>query len=109
MRDCYYIKNDEENIVAMAFLSPDVNMGSENRWILNRIAVTRMAKTGEGWGTKLLELITAQADAEKATLWLGVDPDDPRMFYRLVGWYRRHGFKGTRISRVMNVMTREPQ
>ena len=111
MQDSYHIKKDSGEIAVMAFLSPDINMRSENRWILNRIAVARGTNTGAGWGTKLLELITTQAEAEKVTLLLGVDPDDPQKFWPLVKWYRRYGFTSakSRMSRVQNVMIRRPQ
>lgn len=111
MQNSYFLKNDDGEVTVLAYLTPDVSMGHEGRWILNRIAVARGTDKGQGWGTKLLTLITEQADDEKATLWLGVSPDVPGYFRRLVKWYTRHGFRPLKrtVGPVNNVMVRPPK
>jgi hypothetical protein len=108
----YIIANDDNTVMmAMAVLSPDVNMGEENRWILNRINTCTGVRKGQGWGNKLLTKVCAEADKYGVTLWLGVSPDAPGYFKRLARWYTRHGFKPLKrtLGPVNNVMIRKPR
>ena len=111
MKDNYSIADDNDRLMANAYLTPDVleDQAGRNTWTVNRIQVLTTRARGEGWGTKLLEQICAEADAEGANLMLGVSPDEPRYFRRLVAWYRRHGFvpyKRRTVSPVHNLMMR---
>lgn len=113
MRDSYYLPDRSGMPSVSAYLSYNVLAHSvgQNSWYLSRIAVMRGNDTGKGLGTELLTKVCAVADAEQATLMLGVDPDEPQYFNRLVDWYSRHGFKpvGGWMSRLNNVMVREPE
>lgn len=113
MQTSYHMKHPQTGrITVMAFLSPDRTTGNPNRWLLNRIAVARGTPLNQGWGTKLLTMICAEADAEGVTLWLGVDPDDAEWFSRLGAWYNRHGFDYPLIGEfdyVNNAMERKPR
>lgn len=113
MRSSYHLcegEGDDGEIIAMAFLTPDVTLNYDQRWILNRIQVNRDYR-GQGIGTRLLIQICEEADRNGDTLWLGVSPDGPGYFKRLVAWYRRHGFKPLKrtVGHVHNVMVRQPR
>lgn len=111
MNGTYFTKDpDTKQIQVVAYLTPDFDRHYGNRWWLNRIEVMRGTPKGQGLGTKLLQHICAEADMQRAELWLGVDSDMPGYFRRLVRWYTRHGFTPVKrpLSIVNNVMRREP-
>lgn len=113
MNTSYHLTHPQTGrITVMAFLSPDfVTTDDPNLWLINRIAVARGTPLRQGWGTKLMTVLCSVADAEGVTLWLGVDPDNPDWFGRLVHWYARHGFApdSDEIDPEHNVMTRQPR
>lgn len=114
MQSSYHLVDDDGNVVAMAFLTPDVTgIGGplwNNKWIVNRICVVTGKEKGQGLGEKLLTILCEDADRVGATLWLGVSPDQPGYFKRLASWYARHGFKPLkrRLGYVNNIMVRVP-
>lgn len=109
MKDSYSLTDDSGRIVAMAFMSPDFNMGRRERWFLNRIVVRDIADRGKGYGSRLLDTICAEADAEGVDLLLGVEPDPfmPKVlnYRQLASWYRSRGFRRLKG----NVMIRHPK
>lgn len=110
MEVSYHLRDEQGNIAVVAYLVPDFRQ--EGRWDLNRIAVMRGTPKGRGWGTDLLKVICAEADKEGCELVLGVSPDDPLAFRRLVRWYQKHGFtrwgRG-KITPYHNLMIRYPR
>lgn len=86
MKDIYYIPN----VRATACTFPM----SPNEVLVTRIEVDP-ALRGRGYGTELLRRITRDADAEKVTLVLEVEPDGSPNglgFYELRVWYAKLGF-----------------
>ncbi|MER6382092.1 GNAT family N-acetyltransferase [Streptomyces sp. NPDC001118] len=75
--------------------------------IVTEIAVWAECR-GRGWGSEVLKKVCRDADAEKVTLLLSVEPGpDGLSAEALVSWYERHGF-----SRAINdetVMIRLPE
>jgi ribosomal protein S18 acetylase RimI-like enzyme len=62
----------------------------------------------EGWGTALMRLVCAEADAEGAALLLCVEPSDSTMSReQLAAWYASHGF--TQIQAEPLLMARPPK
>lgn len=109
MRALYYLKNDRNQIKAIAYLTPDT---FTNTYLLNRIEVARGTNKGEGWGTKLLTQICQAADQENVELVLGVSPDDEMLFWPLVHWYIKFGFEAFLegpLNLYQNVMIRRPR
>lgn len=95
MRDSYVVHNEEKVPIGWAYLSPDVNAGYENRWILNHISV-RYEFRGKGYGDSLMQQVCEDADRERVLLWLGVQPMSDRVekedYARLVRWYTWYKF-----------------
>jgi ribosomal protein S18 acetylase RimI-like enzyme len=63
-------------------------------WTITRVNVPGLSR-GKGVGSKLLDRILADADAEGLTLQLEVAPSGGLDYDALVAWYRRRGFKFT--------------
>ena len=86
MKTCYF--DMSTRVIADLILPGELTPG----WTISRINVPAIHR-GKGLGTKILNEITADADAEGASLWLQVMPSGPLDYDALVAWYRRHGFK----------------
>jgi ribosomal protein S18 acetylase RimI-like enzyme len=65
-----------------------------SNWTITRINVPYKYR-GLGHGRELLRRITADADAEGATLELDVFPSGELGYEELEAWYRRNGFRYT--------------
>lgn len=125
MKDTYFLKHaDTGHIAVLAYLSPnfgytrvspDFAIAPANdaipRYLLNRIEVARGTEKGQGWGTKLLQQICAEADQEQVELLLGVSPDDDSYFWPLARWYAKFGFRRFRsqLNPAFNTMLRIPK
>lgn len=87
MKSCYHIKLSP-TAIAIADLVDYYGRGR----IITRINVP-VAHRGQGYATKLLNLITDDADNEGVTLFLEISPSDGLGYYQLLGMYKRHGFQ----------------
>ena len=61
-------------------------------WLLTRINVPQVWR-GQGYGSRLLNLVLAAADTEGADLYLEIVPSGPLTFPLLEAWYARAGFR----------------
>jgi len=86
----------------------DVSEIGTSLYLVNRINVPEDFR-GQGYGKKLLEAITKDADLEDVVLMLEVHASDSRDIMNndeLIAWYRRHGFK--MVSYLNRLMERLP-
>lgn len=95
MKSCYV--DVEHRAIADVCL-----VGTE--WLITRINVPQKHR-GKGLGTRLLQQILDDADAEGAHLALMISPSDGLDYKQLHDWYARHGFK----QRQPGLMDRYPQ
>lgn len=61
---------------------------------VNRIN-TPPASRRQGFATRLVNQMLADADRENATLWLWINPSGPMGYSELADWYNRLGFRRT--------------
>lgn len=87
MRDTY-VNVKEGAVVHLMGITGD------KAWILTSIGVSRPSNRGKGAASRLLNVVTADADAEDVLLVLSVEPDgtDGLGFHELIAFYERHGF-----------------
>lgn len=86
MKTCY-IDRETRSIVD---LSPE-----HDGLLLNRINVPKTQR-GKGNARKLVSQVLADADAERVTLYLWIQPSGGLDFDQLEAWYRRLGFESYR-------------
>lgn len=96
MKSCFTLRVEQDPRPAIADVSWMDGLG----WVLNRINVPGPAR-GNGYGSKLLKMVTDNADEEGVTLILGPEPSGPLDFDALVAWYQRNGFQWTRSGACM--------
>ena len=100
MRHRYTVRLENNSIVGSATLipmreSPDITPPT---YLLSSFAILP-AYRGEGHGRRLMQTIVREADKEKATLLLTVDPDPPHPHFRtlsfdeLSAFYKKYGFE----------------
>lgn len=83
-------------------------------YLLTRVNVPKEHR-GEGLGSRLLKMVTDEADANEATLILEVVPSGPLSSAALQEWYERNGFRryhpipGILGSSLTPAMIRAPQ
>ncbi|MEV6419059.1 GNAT family N-acetyltransferase [Streptomyces sp. NPDC051662] len=95
MKDVYVLHAGA--VSASLLLDPTGNQPA----ILSEVAV-RPDDQGQGWGSEILRMVCAEADAEAITLMLSVDPGPYGLSYEaLRAWYGRHGFVGDSSDDVM--------
>ena len=74
-------------------LMPWVVDGQDNEWVITGVQVQRSFR-GQGWASKLLDQVLADADTEGATLLLDVRPDGTGLDEEaLRAFYSRRGFR----------------
>lgn len=100
MKTCYVIPE----VRAIADLVQPFELTAN--WTITRINVPRESR-GQGYGTRLLEMILADADAEGLTLQLEVQPSGEMTYAALTDWYMKHGFQ--QRPRNFGYMIRRPK
>ena len=94
MKDSYYVRDPDKGVFAAA-IADVVEMPTHGRrrrhFVVTRINVMEQYR-GQGFGTKVLDLILADADAEGVTLFLEPSPSGGLTMDELTAWYERHGF-----------------
>ena len=104
MRDTYV----DYDTGAQVDLSKGLYLNDEY-WTINRIVVPERNR-GQGAGRKILKRVLAEADAEKVTLVLEINPYGPLNYQALENWYKRNGFSWLRAdTKVDTLMIRRPQ
>lgn len=96
MKSLYSIRIDESHL-AQADLIP-----TDYGWIVTRIVVPAPFR-GQGLGSRLMSEILADADAEKAVLFLEANAYGGLSDEQLRDWYTRRGF-----SAIQDFYVREP-
>lgn len=98
MKQCYYftVEEDARPVIAdLSFNDGIVSLFEPERrriaWV-HRINVPAPAR-GKGYGTRLLGLITDDADLEGVTVYLAPLATGGLSQRQLVAWYKRHGFE----------------
>jgi len=66
-------------------------------WTITRINVP-VAYRGQGFGSKLLDQILADADAEGVAIQCEVSPSGGLNYDQLTAWYMRRGFQYTELG-----------
>lgn len=77
---------------SIADLNEYYSSGKLLGWMITRINVP-VRQRGKGHGRALLHRILTEADRERITLYLGVQPSGGLTRSELEAWYMRHGFK----------------
>ena len=90
MRGCYYQKLDNAYL-AVIDLFP---LGSDV-WEVSRINVPARYR-GQGIGSRLMDQLLEDADAEGVTLQLTINPYGGLTYEQLQDWYERRGFVQSR-------------
>ena len=94
MKNTYYIPDPDKGVFAAAIadvvLMP-TNSGRRRHYVITRINVMEQYR-GQGYGTRILDLILNDADAEGVSLFLEPVPSDGLDMDELTAWYERHGF-----------------
>lgn len=87
----YYAIRDNDEVVSSADLT-EYSVG-KNGWVITRIE-THPAKLFRGYGTQLLQQISADADSEGATIWIEPIPISHNALNtnELTDWYLKRGF-----------------
>lgn len=109
-----YFINEGHDRSCFAYLVPAIGSqwgeDSSDKWLITSIRAS-YAGRGKGLGTRVLQAIVEDADKEGCVLLLGVYPENPARFERLIMWYKRFGFEpysGRRTTRISNMMIRNP-
>lgn len=91
MKACYVIP---EGIYAAAIadiVKMPIDSSKREYWVITRINVMEQFR-GQGYGTRILEDILRDADAENVTLFLEPAASGGLSQEELIEWYKRHGF-----------------
>lgn len=99
MKQTYYIKNEEQESFFVALADVGLftdaleieSMVPPNWYYISRINVPHLHR-GKGLGSKLLKMITDDADKEGIILFLSPVPTGGLDYDDLCEWYKRNGF-----------------
>jgi GNAT superfamily N-acetyltransferase len=94
MKTSYIIKDPDKGIFAAAIadvVKMPVDSTRREYYVITRINVMERYR-GQGYGTKILNQILEDADAEGVTLYLEPSPSGGLSLEELKAWYERHGF-----------------
>lgn len=104
MKSTYYIQNNSYCAIIADLSLPGVF--HPTWWYINRIHVLDRFQ-GQGYGTKIIQWITQDADYEKATLALEINAYGELTHKQLEKWYRKYGFEYD--PDLISVMVRNPR
>jgi GNAT superfamily N-acetyltransferase len=93
MKTTYYIRDPDKGVFAAA-IADVVKMPTTGRreyYVITRINVMEQYR-GQGYGTKILNMILEDADSEGVVLFLEPVPSGGLSKKELEAWYERHGF-----------------
>lgn len=94
MRPVYYIRDPETGTLAAAIadvVKMPVDSSRKEYFVITRINVMERYR-GQGYGSKILNMILEDADKEGVVLFLEPTPSGGLSEKELKAWYERHGF-----------------